>query len=306
MGNDRPEGSEVFMRRAMFVGLAALAMGMMAGCSDGSIGDTEGANAVAPDPTQQLLIDGNTDTVTTGRFITANEQLSFVITTEGDTQTLKLQFNGKTFDVTINASVMLDGHDAVLTDADKALLQSFVQHLAVRIRTLTTGVSGLEKLGRMTEHLIDAPVGYAHSRLVNGVLTPEGVAPATETSAIRCITKGMVYNAKYTNKAGAVVIGPVLAGSNWLKNASGTSGDYSCMGKCGGGCNGLFSSPYYTMDCLNHDTCSHDMNSSGGGSDTHGCADEYRLATDDMKADCSSAHPENYYDGGWLGDAATR
>jgi hypothetical protein len=263
-------------------------MGALGACGDGSIGETQGASNVgAQDSVQGFLLDESTPTMTRGRLGTADGKLSFVVTVEAGTTTLWVEINGKTFDVTLDGSTVINGHEAVLTTADKGLLQSLVQELNVRFATATTVPAGMEALARVGSYLWDAPVGYVHRRLVNGVEIAEGLAAATVRSVI-CITKGRTYSVSYSNKAGTIVTKSVLAGDNWGKNAAGTSGDYSCMGRCGAGCTG-FGSSRYSLDCLTHDTCSHDMNSSGGGSDTHGCADEYSRASDDLSGSCTSS-----------------
>jgi hypothetical protein len=58
------------------------------------------------------------------------------------------------------------------------------------------------------------------------------------------------------------------------------------MGRCGGGCSTIFGTKL-TLDCLRHDTCSHDKAASGAGADTS-CGDEYSDASDDAGGSCTS------------------
>jgi len=313
-------GSEVFLKLAMMIGLAAVA----AGCSGGSIGDAEGApNVPGENTVSDFLLEESTDTVARGRLVTSQGQLLFSAVSASGTTILKVQVNDKTFDITLDASVILDGHDAVLSVADKALLQTLYNELAARFATATTIPSSVEVLANYSSYLAEAPENYVHRRLVNGVPLAEGVAAsAVTTRSVICITKGKSYSVSYdapmqaaTNacfwngtttgpNAGGntfsssitVVAGstqckvtkPVLSGSDWGTNyCKKTTTDYSCMGRCGAGCTG-FGSSRYSLDCLAHDTCSHDLCSSGGGSDTKGCADEYSAASDDLSGPCTS------------------
>ena len=58
-----------------------------------------------------------------------------------------------------------------------------------------------------------------------------------------------------------------------------SSGDYSCMGRCGPACGG----GDWTLDCLEHDACSRYYSASGGGNDSN-CGDEWWEASDDYTA----------------------
>jgi len=91
----------------------------------------------------------------------------------------------------------------------------------------------------------------------------------------------------YAGVAGGPPIGQysesVVVGANWLKSDY-NAGDYSCMGRCGGGCGGFGGG--WTLDCLEHDVCSHNLGASGGGSDKN-CGDEYNHAQSDIFSSCS-------------------
>jgi hypothetical protein len=277
------------MKRAMFIGLSAVATMLAAGCGGGSIGEPEGSTNVAGgDTVTGLLLDENSDTVTRGRFITTDGELSFFVISDTSNRILKVSLNGKTFDMKLDASVTIDGHDAVLTVADHALLQTLLGELRARFETATTISRGIETLVNFGSYLSDAPAGHVHLRLINGVAVPEGFAASASSAAPICLTKGATVTAKYTNKAGTTITQAVVVGSDWGKNAAGTSGNYSCMGGCGAGCptsNG--GKTKYLQDCLNHDTCSHNLNSSGGPFDRNGCADEFNAASDDYNVPTS-------------------
>jgi hypothetical protein len=313
------------MRRAMLIGLASVAM-TVAACGSGSIGESEGAaNEPAVDDTVSLLIDENTETVTQGRLVSGAGEISFSARAQGDVTTLKLQINGKNFDVTIDDSVTMDGHGAILTDAEKALLLTLSHKLTEQLDAIAVGTAQIEKLATFGSFLSEAPSGLVHRRVVNGQELPEGVAALTASSVI-CIAKQKKYTVVYTGRyssasngcltkadagsanaaartdagldAGGILLqdaGSEDGGANGQKvcrvtkivvagYAAGAnfcgSGDYSCMGRCGAGCNGIGGA--WTVDCLRHDQCSHDMCSSNGGSDTNGCWDEFNAASDDL------------------------
>jgi hypothetical protein len=269
------------MRRAMVIGLAAVATMLAAGCGGGSIGDAEGSSNVSGDDTVTgLLLDENTETVTRGRFATTDGQVSFFATSDAATRVSRLQINGKTFDATVDGSVTVDGHDAVLTAAEKALLLTFSEALTSRFQTETRGASRFEALATLGSYLSEAPEGYVHLRLVNGVAIPEGVAASAGNGSIKCLKKGQTATASYTSSTGVRTSKAVVVGANWGTSLC-SKGNYACMGLCGGACFGKA----WTQDCLNHDTCSHDKCSTAGSGDPN-CKDEYSAASDDMNANC--------------------
>src|SRR5262245_43093291 len=110
------------MRRVMLIGLAALAMGGLA-CSDGNIGDVQTEPSVSDpnaDAVANLVLDEHTDTRVAGRLRTADGDLSFVATFVAARLSVSVTVNGKHFDASKDgATTTIDGHDAVLTDADK-------------------------------------------------------------------------------------------------------------------------------------------------------------------------------------------
>jgi hypothetical protein len=271
----------------MFLGLAAVATMVAAGCGGGSIGEPEGStNVSGGDTVTGLLLDENSDTVTRGRFVTTDGQISFSATSDADTSAVRIQINGKTFDVTINGSITVDGHDAVLTEAEKALLLTFSEALTSRFQTETKGATRFESVARLGSYLSQAPEGHVHVRLVNGVELPEGVAASAATAAIVCLKKKATATASYTDNKGVRTTKPVVVGSNWGGNACNTGGDYNCMGLCGAGCAGS----NWTQDCLDHDTCSHDKCSKYGPLDPN-CKDEFNRASDDYNATAPGGGP---------------
>lgn len=270
------------MRRVISIGLAALVMGALGACGDASIGDAAGvSNPGTQDSTQTFLIEENTSTVLRGRLITADGQLSFFATSDNaETLVGRIQINDKIFDLTIDGSYILDGHNVVLSAADQALLLTLINELSARFTDATSLSPRVQAVGALASHLAEAPEGHIHRRLVDGIAVPEGTLASAGNGIITCLTKGRTYTAVYDDRYGQTTSEYVVAGANWGLNAAGTGGDYSCMGMCGAGCRGIFGMYRYSKDCLNHDACSHDKNASGGSSDLN-CGDEYDAASDD-------------------------
>ena len=278
------------MRRAIVIGLAAVVMGAM-GCS-GTIGDPQGSSNVGTEDTVQgFVIDESTDTTLRGRLGNADGQLSFSAIGQNEATTLlSVRVNGWTFDVTLdNGLVINDGHGAVLSSADRALLGALLNELAIRF---AEPASHVRSLMANTAYLTEAPQGFVHTRYVSGERNVAAFNSETPTSTsllegderVKCITKGTTVTAVYDLASGARYAEAVLVGSNWGTSVKG-SGDYSCMGKCGAGCGWL--STKYTKDCLDHDTCSHNVGATGGSSNPD-CGDEYKAASDDYNGACAN------------------
>jgi hypothetical protein len=277
------------MRRVMTIGLAALTIGLM-GCT-ASIGEPEGSSNIGTADTMQgFLVDESTATTLRGRLGTADGQLSFSTIAQDEATTLvSVRINGKTFDVTLdNGLVVNDGHGAVLTAADRALLGALLEELAVRF---AEPASHVHSLMVNATYLSEAPQDFVHTRYVSGERNIAAFTGETPTSTtllegddrVRCITKGATVTAVYDLANGARYAEAVLVGANWGTSVKG-AGDYSCMGKCGAGC-GLFTKKY-TKDCLDHDVCSHNVGATGGGANPD-CGDEYRAASDDYNGACT-------------------
>jgi hypothetical protein len=325
MGNDRPERSEVFMRRVTFIGFATLVVGMMAGCSGGSIGEvTTQPEVTDPGPADDavaLIIDARDDVHTVGRIHTADGDFTFSATISGEGRlNVTFNVNGKQFDAVVDgATTIIDGHDAVLTDADKTLLDTFARAFATKLEGNTQFIPD-KAIYRWAAFLATAPANYVHKR-IETVDQPEVLASGAAAGTTRifgqegkkCIKSGTTELADYSaptqawggpldagpsptvttcaNPKGGTqncISEPVVVGSNWGKihpRKTATTwdttkwSDYSCMGKCGAGCNGIGGG--WTKDCLDHDTCSYRYSSYGGSADTY-CGDEFTAASDDI------------------------
>ena len=276
------------MRRVMAIGLAALVMGAM-GCT-ANIGDPEGSPIVGTEEAVQgFVIDESTFTTLRGRLGTADGQVSFSVIAQDEVTTIIcVRVNGKTFDVKLdNGLVINDGHGAVLSPADRALLEALVSELGARFDAPAPHVSSL--IGNVV-YLSEAPRNFVHTRYVAGeskVAAFTGETPVSTTTlegneGVKCITKGTTVTAVYDLYNGTKWREAVLVGANWGTSVKG-SGNYGCMGMCGPGC---LITTKYTKDCLDHDTCSHNVGATGGSSNLD-CGDEYRNASDDMNYACN-------------------
>jgi len=278
-----PEQPEVFMRRAIVIGLAAVVMGAM-GCS-ASIGDPEGS-PIVEDSVQGLVIDESSPTTLRGRLGTADGQLSFSVIAQDEVTTIIcVRVNGQTFDVKLdNGLVIHDGHGAVLSAADRGLLDALLSELGARFAEPAPHVHSL--IANVI-YLSEAPRNFVHTRYVAGeskVAALTGETPVSTTTlegneGVKCIAKGTTVTAVYDLANGTKWREAVVVGSNWGASVTG-SGNYGCMGMCGPGC---LITKLYTKDCLDHDTCSHNVGASGGGSNPD-CGDEYKNAVDDFNA----------------------
>lgn len=174
-------------------------------------------------------------------------------------------------------SLYSQGHGAILSAVEREALGAASEAL----RRELGDEQGM--LGGFAEHLLvqnlgfwaEAPEGYAL-----GERTFDPSQKSLGNNGVTCVTKGKSYTASYDNGAsGTTYSKSVVVNSNWGTNACG-GGDYNCMGRCGAACDKWYAASSYTLDCLEHDLCSHDKCASGGRSDSN-CGDEFKEAQDD-------------------------
>jgi len=170
-----------------------------------------------------------------------------------------------------------DGHSAVLTLEQKALLLSFSDQLGEAIvtsngNTPTNFEMGLMEYAfvRTLEFWSQAPNGFVHDRRTNRA---DIIMKGTGNDGVSCIRKGREYRLSYTNRNNRTITKTRKANYNG-------GGSYNCMGRCGAACGRWWIASSWTLDCFEHDQCSLDNNASGGGSDPN-CGDEWWNASDD-------------------------
>jgi hypothetical protein len=274
----------------MVIALSAATAAVMGACASTAETDVTGGEAIGEQTggrstTVALTVDENTATRLNGVLRTVDGELAFsAITIDASVIQLRLVVNGRAFDATIDdAKTAIDGHDAVLTDADRALLTTFLDQFAIRF----AGASAAERdlsLNRLALYISEAPQGHVHRAITRGSseVAALGADPeAIGDEGVTCITKGARVTAVYTDKSGKVTEEAIVVGSK-LSPMPGGNGDYSCMGKCGAGCKDYwFMKTGYTKDCLDHDACSRKYSSTNGAKDPN-CGDEYNAASRDF------------------------
>ncbi len=174
--------------------------------------------------------------------------------------------------------------DHVIDADDVAIAQGALDALVAELGHETTAMELFEaSVPKMAFHIANQPVNAwapSFERREYSVSTP--LWSLNDDGRV-CIKKTTTVTAYYDDRYGAAFSKGVVVGDNWGTSACG-SGNYACMGRCGAGCSGFGGG--WTLDCLEHDACSHDLCASGGGSDPN-CGDEYNHASSDIFSSCS-------------------
>jgi hypothetical protein len=281
------------MKRVLLIALSAVSSTAFIACGSGVIGESEGASIDEGSGDQSstiaFAIKENTPSRLSGTLRTVDGLLTFTALTENAKTTVSLVVNGKSFDAVFDGSgTSVDGHDAVLTTADRAMMSTFIDQFALRLSGATAADRDAS-LNRLALYLSVSPDGHIHRNVTVSVDSTPSQLAASEMAAASgagdegttCVTVGKTVTAVYSDRSNVVHQENIVVGSN-LKPLNGGSGDYSCMGKCGVGCKDYwFIKVGYTKDCLDHDTCSRRYSASGGSSDPN-CGDEYRAASGDF------------------------
>lgn len=201
----------------------------------------------------------------------------------GEAARLFVTVNGKRFDFEADFAqgvLSSDGHGAVLSAGDRQALATFASTLGTYLMEQGAPQQHELLVAVEAEYWSESPEGYVHqAKSMQAQGGGQRSALGNGDDGITCVTKNTTRTAYYDRgTSGTLAYKSVVVNSNWGTNVCG-GGDYSCMGRCGGGC-GWGAPSAYTLDCLDHDTCSHDLCSSSGASDTN-CGDEYNQAQDD-------------------------
>ncbi|MET0592697.1 MAG: hypothetical protein ABW133_08360 [Polyangiaceae bacterium] len=278
------------MKRAIVIALSTATAVAMGACGSAGVTDVAGGESIdeqtgGESTTVELRIDENASRLS-GMLRTVDGSLAFdTINVDANTIKLVLVVNWKRIDATIDdVATAIDGHDAVLTAADRRLFTTFIDQYAVRFAGTNAAERDLS-LNRLALYLSEAPEGHVHGAITRGESTPDvaalTAAPAGGDEGVKCIKKGTTVTAVYTDKSGKTTQEPIVVGSK-MSPMPGGNGDYSCMGKCGAGCTDYwFAKTGYTKDCLDHDACSRKYTASGGARDPN-CGDEYNAASRDF------------------------
>jgi len=264
--------------------VCALAIALPAACTD-AIGPTDD---LAP---AGLTITRHTATELTGTFGDGDRTLRFhAVAPADDRATLDLRLNGKPLRYeALAATAAHDGWyrvelDTVVDADDVAVAQGALDALIAELGEDTTAMALYEaSVPKLAYHVAQQAAGAWVPSIFRREYSVSSPLWSLNDDNRTCIKKTTTVTASYDNAAGAATSKGVVVGSDWGTSACG-SGNYSCMGRCGAGCNGFGGG--WTLDCLEHDACSHDLCAAGGGSDAN-CGDEYNHASSDIFSSCS-------------------
>ena len=289
-----------------FLTIAALGLAaFVAGCA---VQSEDGASTA---PT--LDVTTSTAEALTGTFAQAGSLISFdsKLVAAGRSE-LALEVNGATFNFVRDANsqtASYDGHNAALTQQDVAALNGLSEVLGARkdFRQMTEAEAILTRAVAM---LSEAPVGLTlgqrnmtrtqpsvvSQKLAYDTAVADGVEaavpPADEGKIDPIANPGEEQNqaTQSSDEDGVLYYGSCAYTTrtvcfdgrywNFSCNSRMTGAGDVCRGKCGPGCGGVGTLPFYTYDCGDHDWCLyfHGGSSLGGNAD---CGDEFYEADDD-------------------------
>lgn len=249
-----------------------LALGMAAGCS------MDSSDSPVPDDDRRLELQIESEDHILGALDHELGRIAFDVVADSESLTVLVDLEDKHFSLVMDRDTPYfesDGGDATLNDRDRSLLLDLSAAVQVELEEseLTRATAAF------TGYLSEAPDGHPIvGRTVRNEFA-DGLSPrSTGNDGITCVNKGQTYTAYYT--AGGNRQQSVRVGDDWGRNVAG-SGNYDCMGRCGAACKPWWAfASAWTLDCLEHDVCSHNHAASGGGSDPN-CGDEYDEAQDD-------------------------
>lgn len=232
-----------------------------------------------------------------GSFVSQHGTIHFEARTpESERAELIFTINGKTLNYEaltssdehdgwyrVNADITLERADTTLA---REALDGLIELLGEDITAMSLHEASVPKMASFL-------AGQAVGKLVPSLGRSEYATARADTAVIdkvleddptTCIKKNAKVTANYDKgKTGTAYAVSVVVGANWGTSACG-SGNYACMGRCGSGCSGFGGA--WTVDCLDHDACSHDLCAAGGSSDVN-CGEEYSQAQSEIFASCS-------------------
>jgi hypothetical protein len=252
------------------------------------------ADELPPEPIDVpsgLALSRHDETHLSGTFGDGASAIRFeAIATAADRASLELVVNGKP--LRYEALAATDAHDgwyrveldASFDAADLAIAGAALEALVAELGHETTAMSLHEASVPKLVYFVaqQSPGAWVDSLFHREYSVSTPLFSVNDDGRV-CIKKTTTVTAYYDNKAGAVTSRGIVVGVDEGTSACG-AGNYGCMGRCGAGCSGFGGG--WTLDCLEHDACSHDLCASGGGSDQN-CGDEYNHASSDIFSSCS-------------------
>jgi hypothetical protein len=252
---------------------------MVTGCA-GEVGGERGGGELA----RGLSVTRHDASAFEGTFVDDNAVVRFSARTQpGDGAVLDFEINGKRFGY--EGVAPTDAHDGwwlleadqVVDARDVAGARAAADALIAELGFETTAMALHESApAKMAFYL----GGRAPGELVASASRREYMSDSPQSRTLgndgtTCIKKNTTVTAYYDQgTSGTAYSEAVYVGSDWGTSNCG-AGNYSCMGRCGAGCTGFGGG--WTLDCAEHDVCSHNLCASGGSSDPN-CGDEYNNA----------------------------
>lgn len=270
-----------------------MALSVGAGCagaetpSDESSTTTEGTS-------QGLVIERHDARGLTGSFVDANATIFFNAKALADDRAeLEFTINGKVLGYEAVAATE-DHNGWFRVDADKAFaaadiagaqaaLDALTAELGLDVTAMSLFESSVPKMAYFVANQVAGQLAASFQK--NEYSSAEARPKSLNDDGLVCVRKTYTVTASYDNRSLVVTNQSVVVGADWGTSACG-SGNYACMGRCGAGCSGFGGG--WTLDCLEHDVCSHNLCASGGSSSLD-CGDEYNHASSDMFSSCSGA-----------------
>jgi hypothetical protein len=242
---------------------------------------------------QGLTITSHDASVFAGARVADGVNVAFVSRRTADGEaTLSFSVDGRVFAYRGRAITdSRDGYYAItaghtLSAADIAAARAVSDDLIAYLGADTTALDRHEAAAAAMAYFLaeHAPGAFVSDELHREAMIDGPMSVSLNDDNKYCIKKNTTLTAYYDyGTAGTAVNKSVVVGSDWGTSACG-SGNYSCMGRCGAGCTGFGGG--WTLDCLEHDACSHDLCASGGSGDAN-CGDEYNHASSDIFSSCS-------------------
>jgi hypothetical protein len=228
-----------------------------------------------------------------GTFVTNDGEIQFSAKTLGrDQAELQFQINDKVLHYEALASTEEQAGffrvnaDVAFTAAERGLASNLLDALVAEFGNEASALSLFEaSVPKMAHFIANQPEGVLVTSIVRAELAGVGALrdKSLRDDGVTCIKRGRAMSVQYDDKRGTVSTVSVNVGDNWGSSAC-RSGDYNCMGRCSAGCGGFGGG--WTLDCLEHDACSHNLCAAGGSRDAN-CGDEYSNAAWDVFASCA-------------------
>ncbi len=271
-----------------------LALSVSAGCAD-TVPQSSESGSIAEGTSQGLTFESHDARLLQGSFVNADVTIFFKAKAPAAGRAeLDFSINGKVLGYEgVAATDAQNGwyrvdadttFDATEIAGAQAALDALTAELGMDTTAMSLFEASVPKMAYFVANQVaeQKVASFQFNEYAIGAARPKSLNDDGKV----CIRKTTSVNAYYDmGTSGSAYYQSTVVGSNWGTSNCG-SGDYSCMGRCGGGCNGFGGG--WTLDCLEHDVCSHNLCAGGGSSDAN-CGDEYNHASSDIFSSCSGS-----------------